>query len=117
MRVRRLAWAAWLSLALAACMMSGGTPIGIPVKGVSQFESEWRSYSDHVGFKALAVAGDLAGAYVSGYAYAYPSEEWAIEAALEYCEGRRQDRRIAEPCRLYAVGDEILGDEASESGP
>jgi hypothetical protein len=98
-------------------MLTGGTPMGIEVKSVTQFQSEWRAYSRHVGFKALAVAGDLEGVYVSGYAYAYPSEDMAIEAAFEYCEGRRTDRRITEKCRLYAVGDDVVdkGSAGSDS--
>ncbi len=92
--------------------------MGIEVKSVTQFHAEWRVYSDHIGFKALTVAGDLEGVYVSGYAYAYPSEDMAIEAAFEYCEGRRTDRRITEQCRLYAVGDDVVeGDGAEKRRP
>ena len=30
------------------------------------------------------------------------------DEALENCEGRRADRRVKEPCYVYAIGDERL---------
>ena len=108
MRNIRFMSSALLPLCLVGCMLTGGTPMGIEVKSVSQFQSEWRAYSGHIGFKALVVAGDLEGVHVSGYAFLYPTEDTAIEAAFEYCEGRRTDRRITEKCRLYAVGDDVV---------
>ncbi len=56
------------------------------------------------------MAGDLEGVYVSGFAYAYPLPQLAADEALERCEERRADRRIADPCRTYAIGDELADD-------
>jgi hypothetical protein len=53
------------------------------------------------------VAGNLNGVYVSGFAHAYPLPQLAVDEALDRCEERRADRRIADPCRTYAIGDEI----------
>ena len=69
--------------------------------------SEWSSYLRLSGFKSLAVAGNLNGVYVSGFAHAYPLPQLAVDEALDRCEERRADRRIADPCRTYAIGDEI----------
>ena len=78
----------------------------MPLSGRTQFEAEWRSYQDLSSMKALAVAGDLNGIYVSGFAWAYPIQALANDEALENCEERRADRRVQDPCRLYAIGDE-----------
>jgi hypothetical protein len=94
-------------LAVASgCFRSGGSPIGVPLREATQFESEWRGYQRLTGLKALAVAGDLNGVYVSGFAWAYPIQELANEEALESCEERRGDRGVQDVCQLYAVGDE-----------
>jgi hypothetical protein len=84
-------------------------PIGIELRSRTQFESEWNNYLRLPSAKSLAVAGDLNGVYVSGLAYDLQSTEAAVGAAIEYCEQRRIDRRIAADCRTYAIGDEIGG--------
>lgn len=94
-----------MPLILAAGCMSAGSPMGVTYKNRTQFESEWPRYLLFAPNKALAVGGDVRGKYVLGYAHAYPSEGIAAEAALEECEARRTERRIAAPCRLYARGD------------
>jgi hypothetical protein len=104
----KLAGFAMLLLAAGGCLRSGGSPMGIPLREVTQFESEWSTYKRLRPSKALAVAGDLNGAYVSGFAYAYPMQSLANEEALERCEERRVDRRIERACYLYAAGDDRI---------
>ena len=104
------AWSKWalfasIWLAIGGCMRSGGSPMGIPLREVTRFESEWKNYQRLGPRKALAVAGDLDGVYVSGFAFAYPIQALANDEALESCEERRADRRIEDECRLYAIGD------------
>jgi hypothetical protein len=82
--------------------------MGVPLRSRTQFEAEWRSYQRLTGLKALAVAGDLKGVYVSGFAWAYPVQEIANDEALENCTERRADRSVEGACRLYAIGDERL---------
>lgn len=116
---RRALAALPLGLLLAVptgCLRSGGSPIGIETRSVTRFASEWKRYLAFSHFKALAVAGDPEGAHVTGYAHAYPGEASARTAALEACEVRRADRRIAAPCRIYAEGDDRLEDGAGSPG-
>lgn len=101
-------------LAVGGCMRSGGSPMGIPLREVTQFESEWKRYQRLGSLKALAVAGDLNGVYVSGFSYAYPVQALANDEALENCEERRVDRRIADACRLYAIGDDRIQEAGTE---
>lgn len=98
------------ALVLGACR-SVDHAIGVPLRERTRFEAEWRSYRDLEPHKALAVAGDVEGAYASGFAFGKASRAEAEQAALEQCARRRADRRLAAPCRLHAVGDEILVDE------
>lgn len=79
--------------------------MGIPLRPRTRFESEWRRYLNLPGEKALAIAGDRQGLYVSGHAYGHPSAAAAITEALERCEQRRSDRRVPSQCQLYAVGN------------
>ena len=88
--------------------------MGIPLREMTQFESEWKNFQRLRPRKALAVAGDLDGVYVSGFAYAYPIQALANAEALENCDERRADRRIEQECRLYAVGNEPLAETGSE---
>ena len=92
-------------LPLVGCYLSP-RPVGVKLRKRTQFESEWRAYLNLSPFKSLAVAGDLNGVYVSGFAHDSATQELADEEALRHCQQRRRDRRIDEPCRTYAVGDE-----------
>jgi len=112
-RVTLAALAACL-LAAGGCLRSGGSPMGIPLREVTQFESEWKNFQRLRPLKALAVAGDLNGVYVSGFAYAYPFQALANAEALESCEERRADRRVEQECRLYAIGDDPIAETGSE---
>ncbi len=103
-----------LLFAMGGCLRSGGSPMGIPLRGTTQFESEWKNYQRLGSLKAIAVAGDLNGVYVSGFAYAYPIQALANDEALENCEERRADRRVADECRLYAIGDDRVQEAATE---
>jgi hypothetical protein len=89
--------------------------MGVALRTRTQFESEWKNYLRLAPAKSLAVAGDLNGVYVSGLAYDHQSTEAAVEAAIEYCEQRRADRRIEDTCSTYAIGDQIVG--AAPGGP
>lgn len=95
-----------LAFALPGCWLPSH-PIGIEMRNKTQFESEWNAYLAMPEPKALAVAGDLDGVYVSGFAADADSEQHARDKAVRDCEDRRVDRRIADPCRTYAVGDRI----------
>jgi hypothetical protein len=95
-------------------MRSGGSPMGVPLRGMTQFDSEWKNYQRLGGQKALAVAGDLNGVYVSGFAFAYPIQVLANDEALENCEERRVDRRIEGECRLYAIDDDLVQEAGAE---
>ena len=103
-----------LLFAVGGCMRSGGSPMGIPLREMSQFDSEWKNYQRLRTLKALAVAGDLNGVYVSGFAFAYPVQALANDEALENCEERRADRRVEQECRLYAVGNDRVDETESE---
>jgi hypothetical protein len=97
-----------LALAASACGIAGsGGPMGIRVRARTRFETEWRRYLERPEAKALAVAGDLRGRYVSGIAHGEDSLEAAARRALARCEVRRAERRIVGACRAYAHGDEI----------
>jgi len=95
-------------------MRSGGSPMGVPLREMTQFESEWKNYQRLRPLKALAVTGDLNGVYVSGFAFAYPVQSLANDEALENCEERRVDRRIEIECRLYAIGDDRVQEAGTE---
>ena len=109
-----LAALAFCLLAAGGCMRSGGSPMGIPLRETTQFESEWKNYQRLGPLKALAVTGDLNGVYVSGFAFAYPIQALANDEALENCEERRVDRRIEDECRLYAIGDDQIQETETE---
>ena len=101
-------------LTVGGCMRSGGSPMGIPLREMTQFDSEWKNYQRLGSLKALAVAGDLNGVYVSGFAFAYPVQALANDEALENCEERRADRRIEDACRLYAIGNDPVQEAGSD---
>jgi hypothetical protein len=83
------------------------TSIGIPLRAKTRFRAEWRDYLTLPEEKAIAVAGDVEGLYVSGVAHGLTSAEAAVREAVARCERRRADRWIAAPCRPYAVGNRL----------
>lgn len=99
---------------VAGCFRSGGSPMGVPLRETTQFAAEWRNFQNLAALKALAVAGDLDGVYVSGFAWAYPIQELANDEAMENCEERRADRRIEDSCRLYVVDGETIDDSEDD---
>jgi len=100
--------ASTLALALAGCGALGSQPMGLRVRAKTRFESEWHRYAALPEAKAIAVAGDPHGTYVSGIAEGEPSVAAAAAHALARCRERRADRRIEAPCRMYGVGREIV---------
>ena len=81
--------------------------MGVSFKSRTQFEAQWRAFLGMAPQKAMAIAGDIDSQYVLGYSHAYPTEDSAIDEALEACEERRTDRRMEALCKLYAFGDEL----------
>jgi hypothetical protein len=58
--------------------------------------------------RAVAIAGDPDHLWLGGVTGGHASRAEAERAALEECGRRRALRRIQDPCRLYAVDDEIV---------
>jgi hypothetical protein len=106
------ALALFLATSLGGCLRSG-TPMGVALRSPTQFDFELKRYREMASRKAMAVAGDVGGRYVIGYSHAYPTTDMAIESALEFCEQRRVERRIEAECRIYAVDDEVVSEDAS----
>lgn len=102
----------FIALLVSTSLLSGcaswGLPIGMPLRNKTRFESEWCQYKKLKGFKALAVAGNLHGRYVSGWTSDCCEQQKATVDAVNHCEQRRRDRQIADACRVYAIGDEIV---------
>lgn len=99
-------------LAIAAAVSSGcrsaAQPIGVPLNERTRWESEWRKYQRFEGQKAIAVAGDMQGQFVTGIATGRATQEEAVKAAMDDCAQRRVDRRLTDECRIYAIGNEIV---------
>jgi hypothetical protein len=112
-RLRAAAAICAASLVLGGCY-SFTSPIGVPLPDSSRFENEWKNYGRLKHNKAMCVAGDMSGVYVTGYSFGAATELGALEAAMTACEARRVDKRIDAPCRTYAVGD-VPSDRASNS--
>jgi hypothetical protein len=85
--------------------------IGVRLKKTSQFENEIKRYHDFAPHKAIAVAGDVWGAYAIGYAVEAASQREAVSEALDECDKHRSERRIADDCRLHAIDDDIIGED------
>jgi hypothetical protein len=107
--VRRRARVALLLAAAAGFAgCRSAQPIGVPLRERTRWESEWQSYQRFSEKKALAVAGDIQGRFVTGIATGRATEQDAVKAALDDCALRRADRRLADECRIYAIGDEVV---------
>lgn len=96
-----------VAVGFAGCR-SAATPIGVPLRDRTRWEAEWRTYQRLDDLKALAVAGDIQGQFVTGIATGMETQEDAVKAAMEDCAQRRADRRLADPCRIYAIGNESV---------
>jgi hypothetical protein len=108
--VRRGVWLALLlvaAAALAGCR-SPAQPIGVPLRDRTRWDAEWRSYQRFDEPKALAVAGDIQGQFVTGIASGMATQEGAGKAAMEECAQRRADRRLTDECRIYAIGNDVV---------
>ena len=69
----------------------------------------WHDYLALPGERALAIAGDpRRDRWVTGASGGHPTREEAEDAALAECGRRRAQRRMQDPCQLYAVADEIV---------
>jgi len=59
--------------------------------------------------RALAIAGELSlDRWVAGVSGGQPTQQAAESEALRKCQAQRKLRRLEAPCRLYAVGDEVV---------
>ncbi len=93
---------AGLACAQLACASSGPGPPA-PLKRL------WREYLELPDQRALAIAGDPeTSRWVAGASGGHGSRDEAEQEALAECKRRRALRRMQAPCRLYAVGDEIV---------
>jgi len=96
-----------VGIAAAGCR-SAAQPIGVPLRDRTRWEAEWRTYQRLDDQKALAVAGDIQGQFVTGIATGMETQEEAVDAAMQECAQRRADRRLGDPCRIYAVGNDAV---------
>jgi len=68
----------------------------------------WREYVEMPDERAFALAGDPHRVWVGAAGGGYATREIAEESVIAECMQRRAARRMQEPCRLYATGDEIV---------
>jgi hypothetical protein len=91
-----------LLVAISGCQ--GGPP-----KTPPEIAILWRDYSAMPDQRALAIAGELRrNRWVAGAAGGRETSAEAQSIALQECQVRRQRQRMQDPCRLYAVGDEVV---------
>ena len=69
----------------------------------------WRDYSALPEQRALAIAGELRhDRWVAGASGGHAVPEAAETEALRECQRRRLQKRMQAPCRIYAVGNEVV---------
>jgi hypothetical protein len=88
-----------------------GCAAPIPGEPHAELASLWRKYQALPAERALAVAGDPRRLWVAGLVGGEATRGEAEFGALAQCRQRRAARRLQAPCRLYAVGDEIVWKE------
>src|SRR5262245_26495378 len=98
-------------LVVGAVLSAQGCAAGTAGAPHPELAELWRSYKALPAERALAVAGDPHRVWVAGVAGGEPTPDEAEFAALAQCRQRRAARRLQVPCRLYAVGDEIVWKE------
>ena len=59
--------------------------------------------------RALAIAGDGRVRWIGEISGGHPSRAEAEQSALAACNEKRLRRRMRAACRVYAVGDEVVG--------
>ena len=75
----------------------------------SALDALWRDYRALPEQRALAIAGELRrDHWVAGATGGHASRGEAEVRALGECRKRRVQRRMQAPCRLYAVGDDVV---------
>jgi hypothetical protein len=93
-----------VSLVLAA--VGCASPAHRPHRALT---SVWRDYERLADERALAVAGELRGdRWVAGATGGHVDREAAESTALAECQKRRLEKRMQDPCLVYASGDEIV---------
>src|SRR5262245_33692714 len=98
-------------LLIGAAPPAQGCAAGTAGAPPTELAELWRNYQALPAERALAVAGDPHRVWVAGVAGGEPTPDEAEFAALAQCRQRRAARRLQVPCRLYAVGDEIVWKE------
>lgn len=92
-----------------ACLALAFVQCRIPTAGPSgSLEPLWRDFQELPLRRALVLAGDPQRLWVAGMAGGLPSQARAVAVATEQCRAKRKQRRMREPCLVYAVDDEIL---------
>jgi hypothetical protein len=107
-----------LLAALAALGLGSCTTRGAQHEALTRV---WSDYSELPDQRALAIAGELERneRWVAGASGGHASRRDAEEGALHECARRRQEQRMQDACRLYAVGDQVVwpGPVGSASAP
>ena len=88
------------------------TPTAAPRLTLKDILNQYNVYPTN---KALAVARDDNGAWASGWSWNQQSEQQAMTRALAQCTLFRPNFRVAAPCQLYAVNDQIVSQAHSAS--
>jgi hypothetical protein len=109
-RCRSIVGGIALVLAPLACTSSG---VDEPHRGV---RSLWRHFVTLPEMRAMAIAGDPVRIWVGAAVGDEPTAAAAEAAALAACREKRIAARIQTPCRLYAMGDEIVWDPYAREG-
>jgi hypothetical protein len=74
-----------------------------------ELRSLWRDYRTLPAERALAIAGDPERSrFVAGAVGGLETRAGAESEALRECQRRRQRARIQDPCKMYAIGDEVI---------
>jgi hypothetical protein len=101
LRVRALGW--WLATTLAvwACAASRAPD--------PELAAVWQDYRALPEQRALAIAGELRhDRWVAGASGGHALRVEAEAGALRECRKQRKRQRMQDPCRIYAVGNEVV---------
>ena len=101
-----------------AFFYNGGGPAD-ERRGVGSLAAALEEFFTYTTHRAIAIARDSAGAWVSGYAFAHASRDSAMARALTECRERLDRRALAAECAIAAVDDVALlpGEAAPPDAP